>query len=140
MNSTECQNCGFVYLGDCPICIEPRERIYLSGPMSNLPDLNHPLFHAVAADLRGKGYRVNNPAETALPQLPVSMNPVDKLSIWIAYMREDIKLLMDSDKVAVLPNWQQSKGAKLEVYLAHELGMEIINAITLEPVTGILRD
>ena len=39
------------------------KRIYIAGPMSNMPSLNFPAFHAEAARLRGLGYEVVNPAE-----------------------------------------------------------------------------
>jgi hypothetical protein len=39
------------------------KKIYLSGPMTGLPDLNFPAFHAEAARLRALGYDVINPAE-----------------------------------------------------------------------------
>ena len=38
-------------------------RVYISGPMSGLPELNFPAFHAAAASLRAKGLDVVNPAE-----------------------------------------------------------------------------
>jgi hypothetical protein len=39
------------------------KRLYLSGPMSNLPDLNFPAFHSMAARLRAAGHQVVNPAQ-----------------------------------------------------------------------------
>lgn len=35
-----------------------RPHLYLCGPMSDLPDFNHPAFSAAAAELRAAGYRV----------------------------------------------------------------------------------
>ena len=40
-----------------------KKTIYVSGPMSGLPDLNFPAFHAAAAELRALGHTVVNPAE-----------------------------------------------------------------------------
>ena len=42
------------------------KRIYLSGPMSGLPELNFPAFHAEAARLRALGFEVVNPADFPL--------------------------------------------------------------------------
>lgn len=39
------------------------KRIYLSGPMTNMLDLNFPLFHSTAASLRAAEHRVISPAE-----------------------------------------------------------------------------
>ncbi|WP_319942079.1 DUF4406 domain-containing protein [Pseudomonas quasicaspiana] len=38
-------------------------RIYISGPMTGLPDFNFPAFAAEANRLRGLGFDVVNPAE-----------------------------------------------------------------------------
>lgn len=89
-------------------------RIYVSGPMSGLPDLNFPAFHAAALALRGMGFEVANPAEHEAPGLT-----------WTQYLRRDIVLLMDCDAVALLPGYMDSKGAMLELTIAQALGMEI---------------
>jgi hypothetical protein len=90
-------------------------KVYLSGPMSNMPDLNFPAFHAAAAELRARGYEVVNPAE---------INP-DSAMAWADCMRADIKALCDCDALVLLPNWQRSKGAHIELNLAHRLEMQI---------------
>jgi len=40
----------------------PVKRIYLSGPMTGLPELNFPAFAAMTASLRAGGHTVTNPA------------------------------------------------------------------------------
>jgi hypothetical protein len=91
-------------------------RIYISGKMSGLPELNFPAFHAAAADLRAKGYDVVNPAE---------LNP-DPGATWEQCMRVDIAALMTCDAIALLPSWSDSRGAKLEKHVADALGMRAI--------------
>lgn len=93
-------------------------RLYLAGPMSGLPDLNFPLFHAEAARLRGLGYDIVNPAEIN----------VDPAAGWSACMRADIAQLVTCDGLALLPNWPQSIGAKLEYQIAITLGMLVFLA------------
>ena len=93
------------------------KRIYLSGPMTGLPDLNFPAFAAMTDSLRDGGHTVTNPAE---------LNPDG--GTWNDCMRRDITALMDCDTVATLPGWQESKGAKLEVLIAQHLGMTVVNA------------
>jgi nucleoside 2-deoxyribosyltransferase len=112
-------------------------KIYISGPMSGYKEMNFPAFHATSARLRNQGYTVISPAEVLIPQYPPSFKPTtteEKTAMWVAFMREDIKYLMDADVVAVLPNWEDSKGAVIEVNLAKSLGMEIICADTLLPI------
>lgn len=99
--------------------------IYLAGPMSGLPDYNFPAFHAAAKRLRSMGYTVINPAE---------LDGGDTSKPWDYYMRRDIPMLLTAEAVAVLPGWEQSRGATLEVTIARALGMPVLDAETLEPL------
>jgi len=96
-------------------------KLYLAGPMSDLPDLNFPAFHAEAARLRALGYDVVNPAE---------LNP-DQATSWAACMRKDIPALLTCDAVAVLPDHEQSRGARLECLIAFQLEMPVFDASAL---------
>ncbi|MCV4285043.1 DUF4406 domain-containing protein [Pseudomonas capsici] len=102
-------------------------KIYLSGPMTGLPELNFPLFNAEAARLRGLGFDVVNPAE---------LNP-DGAS-WGDCMRKDIVALMSCDTVATLPGGENSKGAQLEVLIGERLGMAVVKAQDLVRPPAIL--
>lgn len=93
--------------------------IYISGPMTGLPDYNFPAFNAEAARLRGLGYDVINPAE---------INPVGENNTWHECMRKDIRALMDCDTIAMMPGWINSSGAHLEMNIAHRVGIRIIDA------------
>lgn len=100
-------------------------RIYLSGPMTDMPDFNYPAFNAEAARLRALGYDVVNPAE----------NPPQ--ASWAEYMRYDIPLLLTCDTLALLPGWHTSKGARMEHYIAAGLGMfKVSSAEVLKPSTA----
>lgn len=137
-NSQDCSNCGLnVPEGaemppECGCCkLVSRDatlytrwvpkapkpvRLYLAGPMSGLPELNFPAFHAEAARLRAKGFDVVNPAE-------IDVNPSHG---WEACMRADIAQLVTCDAIALLPGWTKSRGARLEHYIAGSLGMKVI--------------
>lgn len=93
-------------------------RIYIAGPMTNIPDLNFPLFHSEAARIRALGHEVVNPAE---------INS-DKAAEWIDCMCADIKQLMTCDAVALLPGWMHSKGARIEHCIADARGMVVFVA------------
>lgn len=93
------------------------QRIYLSGPMTGLPNFNYPRFHLEAARLRALGYEVVNPAELN--------EPADSRA---ACMRRDIQALMTCDAVAMLPGWTSSHGATLEHACAVQCGMEVVLA------------
>lgn len=103
---------------------DPIRRVYLAGPMSGIPGFNFPAFHAAADRLRGRGYEVVNPAEN---------DGGDTSRSWSYYMRQDIGHLLTVDAVAVLPGWQQSRGASLEVTVARALELPVLDADTMEP-------
>jgi len=88
-------------------------RIYLSGPMSGWPELNFPAFHEAARVLRKLGFEVVNPAE------------ISESLDWHECMRADIKALCDCDVIALLPDWEKSQGAHLELHVAHRLGLSV---------------
>jgi len=92
------------------------KRIYIAGPMTGYEDYNYPLFNLTAADLRKQGYEVINPAENGLPPD----------AEWQEHMRVDIANMVTCDAVYRLPGWLQSKGARIEVNLAIELGLELL--------------
>ena len=94
------------------------KRIYISGPITGMPELNFPAFHAEAARLRALGYDVVNPAE---------LNP-DPSTSWHQCMRTDLKALLDCDIIAMLPQWQKSAGAHREMHIAHRVGIDIVIA------------
>lgn len=91
------------------------KRVYISGPMSGLPNHNFPAFYAAADLLRVAGFDPVNPAE---------LNP-DTGRQWHEYLRADLKALCDCDMLALLPGWERSEGAHLEVHVAHRLRIEI---------------
>jgi predicted alpha/beta hydrolase len=91
--------------------------VYVSGPMTGIENYNFPEFYRVAALLEDKGYNVLNPAEHGCSE---------ELS-WSDYLKKDISDMLQADIVATLDGWEKSKGAKLEVYIAQELGMEVVH-------------
>ena len=92
------------------------KRIYIAGPMTNMPALNFPAFHAEAARLRSLGYEVVNPAEVN----------ADPTAGWHACMRADIAQLVTCDAVRLLEGWESSRGASLEAHIAHSLDMRLV--------------
>ena len=99
---------------------EPESRedmIYLSGPMSGLPDYNRPAFDRAAKSLREKGYKVWSPAEAFDRSVLLPRSH---------YMRVDIEALMKCTTVMMLPNWEQSRGARLEFEIAKELELPVL--------------
>lgn len=92
-----------------------QKRVYISGPMSGLPEFNYPAFHAAAAELRAYGLHVENPAESPEPEC----------KSWLGFMRLAVAQLATCDYVVTLPGWENSKGARVEVELARGLGFPV---------------
>jgi len=94
-----------------------RFHIYLSGPMTGLPDYNRPAFARVAEQLRSEGKTVFNPGD---------IGPKENIMPRAWYMRKDLDALLRSDSLYLLPGWEASEGAKLEVAIAKELELPIV--------------
>ena len=92
------------------------KKLYLAGPMTGYPEYNFPLFNRAAKLLRDAGYDVFNPAENT------DGGEIQSLAY---YMRLDIPALLDSQAVVVLPEWEQSRGANLEVWIALDLDLPV---------------
>ena len=109
-------------------------RLYLPAPMTGLPNSTRPAFHAAAAALRGAGYEVINPAE--LDESGPITHP-DGPRAWPRYMRRDIPHLCKCDALAMLPGWEQSKGARLERSIATALTVAVWPPLTWAMFTKV---
>lgn len=93
---------------------------YIAGPMTGYEDYNFPAFYAKAAEERANGCTVINPAE-------LDDQSEDGLDLpWDFYLRRDLRVLADCNRIVLLPGWEKSKGANLEVHIGKELGFEIV--------------
>lgn len=92
--------------------------IYVSGPMTGLPDLNFPEFNGAAKYLRFRvPVEVVNPAEFG----------EEPGKSWADYMRKDIAAMLRCNVIVMLPGWKKSKGAKLERFIARALGFVVVS-------------
>jgi len=92
--------------------------------MSGLPEHNFPAFNQVTAFLRQAGFSVFNPAETGV---------IDGWE-WEDYMKIDIPEVCKAKALFILPGWQNSRGAKLEVHVAKTLNKMVYDAAKLPQV------
>lgn len=91
-------------------------KVYISGPMTGVEDLNHPAFNEAASWLRSCGHEVVNPAELGEP---------DGWT-WEQFLRRDLRYLLECDAIFLLPGWHASRGANLEQYVAVKLGLAVL--------------
>lgn len=99
--------------------------LYLSGPMSGLPEANYPAFAAAAERLRSQGHAVVSPHE--LPADCPGCSDTRQEHSWAEHMRVDLAALLTCDVIVMLPGWQQSRGAKIEKTVAEAVGMMVID-------------
>lgn len=114
-------------------------KIYVAGPMRGIPEFNFPAFHAATAKLRGEGWTVFNPAEKdnerhgkdiskgnlhgdeEVAAKEHGFNLREALGCDLAF------ICAEADAIALLPGWENSKGAKAEHATAIALGLEVIH-------------
>lgn len=92
--------------------------IYISGPMSGIPELNYPAFFEMESLLKNMGYVVENPA--TIPE------PKDRFPLWRSYMNHALNQLVKCDSIIMLEGWEKSKGACCEFEVARRLNMNIL--------------
>jgi hypothetical protein len=85
--------------------------------MTGLPAFNYPAFNSAARRLRVLGYHVLNPVDVEKHTTSSAPQP------WEWYMRHALRMVLDADGLALLENWQDSRGATLEVHVAEALAL-----------------
>ena len=98
--------------------------IYIAGPMSGLPNFNYPAFNAAEKRLLAAGFHTSNPTVTTAFEKRMPP-PSEQGRIYSWYLRAGLHRLITCDAVALLPGWEKSTGANLEVHVARKLGLTI---------------
>lgn len=103
-------------------------RLYIAGPMTGLPEFNYPAFFDAAKALAERGIDSINPARE---------EGREGCSDWVSFMRASLRDLADCDGIALLPGWQNSRGAAMEYRIGHDLGLPVKRLSEwLEPEDG----
>lgn len=88
-------------------------KVYISGKITGDADYKQKFANAEEM-ARAVGFEVFNPARVS-----------DEGKPWEWYMKQDIKELMDCDAILLLKGWEESRGARLEAYIASQLKIKI---------------
>lgn len=97
--------------------MKTKKKIQLVGKVTGLSHDEVVLkFKYAQTTLEAKGYEVVNP--TAI---------IPETTEWKPAMRICIKSLLDVDGIAILPDWNESRGSRLEYSIAYDLGLKIIH-------------
>ena len=90
---------------------------YIAGKIGDMPKEEYePLFEQACNDVLEMGL---------IPVSPLDLDHEHERS-WYAYMREDIRALMNCGHIYAMRNWIHSNGAKIEVDIACKVGINVI--------------
>lgn len=93
--------------------------VYIAGPMTGIEDFNYPAFRAAELALRQRGIDTLNPVNAELD------NDTGSPQTWEWYMRKALRMMLLADGVCLLPGWEASRGARLEVRVANALKFDV---------------
>ena len=102
-----------------------KRKIYIAGPMTGIARWNRPAFIKAAEKLRGLGWEVTSPVEIA-DAFGSQNTIVTTPGLLDTVIDEELALLATCDAIYLLNGWQRSRGAKCELFLALDKGMEIM--------------
>lgn len=114
----------------------PKEpiKVYISGQITGLTeDEFHQNFEEAQLLLQGHGFYTVNPLEV-VPECKLDCGSESIFDdgryqhTWQCYMKYDIKELLDCDALFAMDNATQSRGARLELEIARNLGLPIITS------------
>lgn len=112
-------------------------KLYVSGPMTDIPEFNFPLFDEVTASLRDQGHVIFSPAEHDRSLYPVGPSVpgyaegnVTRWSEEVGFdypeaIATDIRAVLDGEGIVMLPGWENSTGARYERIAAEARGLAI---------------
>jgi hypothetical protein len=113
--------------------------VYLAGPMRGLQHWNADAFDRAAAAWVTEGWTVVNPVETdrlggfdPRQGTPEELKIKGHDNVWLrSVMTEDLAAVLRVEALALLPGWEKSMGATVEVALAQFLGLPLFSAVTM---------
>lgn len=88
-------------------------KLYISGPMTGIDAYNEPAFREAAAGLQAHGYEY---------VLPHDLDVEHPVTTWGSALGRDVQIIADDatiDGILLLPGWEKSDGARIEVLTAY---------------------
>ena len=99
-----------------------QKTIYISGKITGTDDYED-RFKKAEMELRSRGFNVLNPVKVGKW---IERHLAPKIPTWVEYMKQDIKAMMSANCIYMLKGYRESKGARIELFLAKILQYEII--------------
>lgn len=104
----------------------PRGAVFLSGPMTGIPEHNVPAFERATERARNTGFHIISPVELFRNTFGEHwLTQPRKAYLYAAYA-----VLMDphTEGIMVLPGWEYSEGSYAEVVMAASLQLRFFRA------------
>ena len=115
--------------------MKQKKAIFLSGPMTGLPNYNFNHFNEVAARLEKAGYKVVNPVDIC--KMYKEEEVVKHKEVFDAMIAEQQKAEREQcDAILLLDGWECSLGVRLELQTAIELKFRIFLEKDLQELCG----
>lgn len=112
------------------------KKVYISGPMTGLENLNFDKFEEAEEKLKKFNFEIFNPhklSEFKTEEFKELIKDQKSHIVWEHYMKVDIQIMLrECEFLVVLPGWEHSRGATMEIFIAKSLGMIVIDYNTLE--------
>jgi len=111
--------------------------VYVAGPMTGYPNLNREAFRSAEHQLRAAGRLVVNPHDVEPHwhdgrDCPPSYAVSDDGHAAACYLRSALRVMLECAEIHLLPGWEASVGARLELSVAAAVGMRV----TFAPVAA----
>lgn len=111
--------------------------VYISGPIAGAADLTFEekkdRFYRAATQFKSLGHEAVNPFEVSACS-DMSCDPgqlADQppgIHTWACYLRHDLIVMLEKcNAIALLPRYQESPGARLELLIAEKLGFKVFS-------------
>lgn len=110
-------------------------KLYIAGPMTGRPNFNFPAFDCAVASLTYQGFECVSPADLdEYGTRKLAINSPDGSpgsggsgdQTWGDFLARDVKVIADVvDGVALMPEWETSKGARLEAFICRHVGKPV---------------
>lgn len=105
-------------------------KVYLAGPMRGIPDWNHPAFDEARTRWRTAGHIVYCPA-LLNRALPYGVQHDECQATLRHVIQMDLACLYASDAIAMLPGWEDSRGATAELAVSQFIGLKVYDAVAM---------
>lgn len=109
-------------------------KVYLGGGMRGLPNFGREAFRYWAEKLRSEGHEVFSPAEHSeelygshiYANNPEGDEALAGIDGRLVFEHDLVWLCRHADAIALIPGWQNSKGATAERAVAIALGLKVL--------------